>query len=416
MNASAPLKALALVVFLAALAGATYGVQQVLGDNVAGQLLRAEPTAAAVNATPGNAAAYAITVRNLDVDARDVMVALSGGGVDARSPLQSVPGKGGATVFLPVAVPAGLAPGDHALDLRILGDDGAVLRESPQALTLRVLAPGAGYAAGQDATFVYTGRLEDGAVFTTNDPALQALPFRRAETFRPGLLPPPALLDALVGMQAGESRVVPLSGERAYSNLSEERIPRVEDVPRREALPLPSAELSADEFAAYLDETGQARPEGYRAGDAITSEQNGETLRYEIVSMAGGSVALRLKVEPGEHYTVYGFWPNASVVESANETHAVFVTTPTTGEAEPITFYSYWPDLTYVAGSNETSISLRHDPPVGHKYTRTPGQFQPPVTYTVRSVSDKDIVVTAPSGNPLAGLPVAFDVRMERFG
>jgi hypothetical protein len=416
MNVSAPLKALALLVFLAALAGATYGVQQVIGTNVAGQVLRAEPVGDTLNATPGNTVAFPIVVSNRDADARNVFVALSGEGIDARSSLLPVAGGKGSLAFVPVAVPAGLAPGDHALDVRILGEDGATLREAPDAVTLRVLAPGPGYQAGQDARYIYTGRFtQNGAVFTTNDAAMQTQPFLRAQDFRPGVLPPATLLDALVGMQPGESRTFSLPADQAYGNVTEETIPSEEILPRRESLPLPTADLSDADFASYLEETNQTRAEGYKVGDTVTNVQDGETLRYRIIRMEGGAVSLRLDVAVGEGYTVYGFWPRASVVDGFNETHAEFVTTPTTDETQPFTFFSYWPDLSRVASYNDTDIVVRHDPPVGHKYSRTASQFQPPVVYTVRSLTDREIVVTTPTGNPFANQAVTFDVRMQSF-
>lgn len=416
MNLSAPLKALALVVFLAALAGATYGVQQVIGTNVEGQLLRAEPVRPEVNATPGHAVTVPVVVDNRDTSERAVFVALAGEGVEGRSARVPVPGGKGAMAFVPVTVQQGLAPGDHKLAVRILGDDGGTLRETADAVTLRVLAPGQGYAAGQSATYFYVGRFTDnGQVFTTNDAALQPLPFPRAPDFRPGVLPPAALLDALVGAQPGESRTVSLPADKAYSNVTEERLPRTETLARRESLALPEARLSDADFADYLNETNQSRPEGYKAGDVVTNVRDGETLRYRILSMEAGEVSLRLQVQTGERYSLYSFWPGASVVESFNDTHADFVTTPPEGDA-PFTYHDYWVNMTRVASYDEQSIVLRHDLPVGHKYSRAQSQFQPPVVYTVRSVTDDDIVVTSPTGNAFANKAVTFDVRMVSFG
>ena len=415
MNLSAPLKALALVVFLAALAGATYGVQQVLGNNVEGQLLRAEPARETLNATAGNTVTYAVGVHNRGDEARAVSLALAGDGLEGSAQAREVAADATVTFFVPVRVPDGLAPGDYPLDLRVLDAEGQTLRERAGAATLRVLAPGGeGYQPGQDASFVYTGRLDGGGqVFTTTDPALRPQTLDRAREFSASAFEAPeGLLEAMQGMQEGESRTLSLPGERAYSNVSIQRIPREDVILRRESVPLPSVSLPMDEFAAYVQQTRQGNAADFKVGDTIEAQQAGQTLQYRVVKIGPEGVELRLVVTEGARFSLYPFWPQASVVTGFNETHATFETTPTTNLTEPFTARNGWPQMSSIVREDEERVVVRHDPPVGLRYQGPQVGFAPGATYTVTSVDEQEIVVTSPTGNPLANQPVTFDVLL----
>ena len=424
MNLSAPVKVLALLVFLAALAGATYGVQQVLGDGVEGQLVGAQAARTTLSATPGHTVSFPLVLSNRDTDVRGLVAVVSGEGIEGRAPMQRIPAAGNGTVFVPVRVPDGLAPGDHPLSVRLVDESGKTLRERPDVLTLRVLAPGGPVlAAGEVGQVVYTGRLaESGRVFASNDVALRGSPLLRTETFQPGSAPinvstlgspalPRGAVEALVGMAEGETRTLTLEPDQAFGNATiEERVNRTVVLERREELPLPTASLSTAEFAAYLNETGQGVPADFEVGDVVLNVQETETLRYRVVESTAQGVKLRLSVEVGERYTVYDFWPNGSEVQEVTETSAVFYTTPT--QEEKLTYYDYWPELTRVAALNETSVTLSHDPKEGLKFSQAAGQFQQVRQYTVASVGEKEIVMVTPSNNPLAGQRLTYDLTL----
>lgn len=142
MNLSTPAKAIALVVFLAAIAGATYGVRVYLGDSLGGQLVAGDAEQEVLNATPGHAVTYAVTVENRRDDEAVFLATLTGpGGVTGTSAPQVVAAGKSATVLVPVDIPAGTPPGDHALRLTVASADGSTSRAYEEAATLHVLAP-----------------------------------------------------------------------------------------------------------------------------------------------------------------------------------------------------------------------------------------------------------------------------------
>lgn len=408
-------KAAGLLVFLAVIGGATYGVQSYLGDSVGGQLVNAEPVRAQLNATPGNTVTYAITIQNRGSDPLDAMASLQGEGIDARSSLVTVAAGKTRTVFVPVEVGADVTT-DRALTLRILDAEGESLREKADSLQLRVLGDAPAFAPGDNAQVAYTGRLSSsGGVFTTNDQALAGKTFSTVQGYNPReVLRPrptdlPGFRDALVGMKGGESRTVTIPAQAAYGNATaEETVDRQTLIQREEAFPLPTVRLTLDNFDAYLNQTSQGTAAEKSVGDVIVNEREGETLRYRISEKTEQGVVLRLAVEPGETYTVYEFWPNASAVVSANDTHAVFRTTPTQDVGATMDYYTYWPQMTKLDSVNETEIVLTHTPRVGMQYTLPQGASV--VSYTVREVNDDVIVVSRPSGVKYAGEELVFDI------
>lgn len=424
MSFSAPLKALAFVVFIAAVAGAVYGVQVVLGPG-AQTVVRADAPHETLNATAGHDVTFPVRVDNRG-EAASLVAVLNASGVEGRSAPRNFAADESFTVFVTVRVPPGTPAGELPLDLSVLGPDGGVLRAQRGAVTLNVLAPAEqGFAQGDTAQVTYTGRIADtGEVFNTNDPAYQNLTFPQTGTYRfsAGLLevrtvPRPTVVqgfyEGMLGMQPGETRTITFGPEKGYGNLTtEERVPRKEVIQRRETLDLPEAPLTTDSFAQFLESTQQGVPEDYEVGEQVTLERQGETLRYRLINKTAEGVVLRLHVEAGERYTIYEFWPNASVVESVNETTATFVTTPTTPEGQGFTYFPHWPEASVVASMDDTEIVVRHDPPVDLKYTQSAGQFQAARSYTVVSVGEDEIVVSTPSSNPLAGKSLTFDVRL----
>lgn len=423
MAAFTPLKLVALLVFLAAVAGATYGVTKVVGGSLGTSSIGVDPARATLNATPGHSVTYALTVHNRATDARDVAVNVSGVGSGGASDVSTVFGGKDATVFVTIALPAGLAPGDYPLTVRVLDSAGATLRQKTDALTLHVLNPAPGFALGDSAQVLYTGRIAaTGRVFNTDDAMLKDLVFPKEEryAFSPGVLkvesvPRPTVVDGflegVMDMQPGESRTVTFGPEKGYGNATlESRTPREESFDRVETLALPGASLSLAEFSDFLNKTGQGNASDYHAGSLVTNPQNGA--HYHIENYTSDTVDLRLDVHVGENYTVYPFWPNASQVVSVSAYDATFQHTPALAPDQTFTFFTYWPNMSTIKSINETTIVVRHSPDIGFPYN-VKSQTNPTGTdFTVKALTDTEVVSVTPSTAPLAGKTLTFDIEM----
>lgn len=420
-----PVKALALIVFLSAIAGATWGVQSYLGDSAEAQLVNAFPARATLSATADHTVTYAVSVVNRADAARDVVVSLTGSGIEGRSDARTVAASGNATFFVPVQVPAGLAPGQYPLSIVVATPDGQTLRERPGAATLTVMAPAPGFAMGDTADVTYLGRLAaTGRVFNTNDPVVGALNIPKTATYSlsPGLLtvatvPRPTVVtgfyEGMLGMQAGETRTVTFGPEKGYGNATTtSREPRDETLEREFVLELETEAVGRDIFDGYVSDTGQGEGTSFEAGENFIFEQGANRWPYRIESINATVVLYRLNVSAGDSYTLYPFWQGASQVASTNETHTVFRTTPTTDVGGAFTMRSYWQNMSAVKSVNETSIVVRHSPPVGHQYQVAQSQFEAPRTVTVQELTEADIVLATPSGNALAGQDLTFDITL----
>lgn len=418
MALSTPMKALSLIVFLLLIGGATYGVQVTLGDSVSGQLVKPTLARETLNATAGRTVTYAITLLNTDVDPRDLAVEIVGA-ASGRGDAQTVPAGGSATYLVEVDVPADLAPGDYALDVRVL--EGAdVLRERAGALELRVLdpLPAARFEPGDGGQVLYTGRITaTGRVFNTNDPLISGLNFPKTDTYRPstGLLPisarlVPGFLEGIVGMQPGESRTFTFPPEKGYGNATnEERIPREDVLDRTFVLDVREETVGRDVFEGYVQETGQGT--SFEVGDVFFFEQLPNRWPYRITQMDAAEVTYVVAVEAGQVYTLMPFWPETSEVVSVNDTAVEFYTTPTTAVGETFTMRAQWPNMTTLESVNETHVVVRHSPPVGHTYGVGSGAVQTNQA-TVRELTDDEIVIATPATNPLAGKDLTFDVLL----
>lgn len=422
MALSAPVKALALVVFIAAIAGATYGVSMVTGDTVGSQLVTATLSRAEANATPGHDVTYFVAVNNRGAATRDVVVEIDGI-VDGRSEMVSVRGNSTGGIFVTVQVPEGTPEGEHALDVRLL-DGTELLRERSGAAVLRILPPAPGLEPGDTAELIYTGRLTaTGRVFNTNDPELLAAQFAKTDNYRfsQGLLPlqttprpniVPGLYEGLLGMQPGEHRTVSFGPEKGYGPATEEiNESRDEVIVRDLTLVNDVQRVARATFDTYITESRQGDPTSYQPNDTFTLEQNGNDWPYKVAEIDDEVVGYRLAAVVGDAYTVYPFWPNASVVTSIDDDHVSFRTTPTTAINETFTMKAFWPEMSAIRDVNETRVIVRHTPPVGFTYTMV-SQLGQAREATIKEVSESRIVVAIPSPNPLAGRDLTFDVIM----
>lgn len=421
MALSAPVKATALLLFFAAIAGATYGVEKVVGSTVESQLVTFTAARAELNATPGHTVTYVLSVTNRDVASRDVTVRVSGEGAQGESEITTVRGNTTVGVFVPVDVPADMSEGVHALDVEIASGE-RVLREREGGLSVRVFGAGPGFEQGDSVEALYLGRLSaTGRVFNTNDPALVGVAFPKTDSYRfsQGVLrvqtvPRPTIVQGLyegmLGMQAGETRTISFGPEKGYGPASEEEtFAREESITRDLTLSNDAQQVPRATFDAYINESGQGDPSAFQPGDVFLLDQNGNDWPYKVVDLGDTVVQYKLAAEVGQAYTVYPFWPNASVVAAIDEDNVTFRTTPTTEPGETFTMKAFWPDMSTIASSNETHVVVRHSPPVGFTYT-TVTQLGQPREATVKSLGETEIVVAMPSANPLAGKDLTFDV------
>lgn len=419
---SVALKALALLVFLGGIAAATYGVQQQLGggDVGRGAGLRFDAARAELNATPGHDVTFVVVVQNRGSNALDVVVRAEGDGAEGASPTTRVPAAAQVAAFVTVDVPDAIGVGEHALDVRLEAPDGGLLRQREDALTLRILGDAPGFGDGTTASLLYVGRFADsGRVFNTNDPVLIPLSFPKADDYQAseGALPVEGgagagvvegFYEGLVGIQPGESRTFTIPPEKAYGNATEEQeVDRVERLDREFDLALRTDSVARATFDEYMTETSQGAK---AAGEFFVFEQGPNRWPYRVVSIDEQDVEYRLAVEPGQSYTLYPFWTNASEVVAVNDTHAKFRTTPQTPVGETFTMRSYWPNMTRLESVGDEEIVVRHSPTVGMKYTEPATQVQAEREVTVKEVRDDAIVLSTPSTNPLAGRTLTFDV------
>lgn len=420
-----PVKAVALLVFIGAIAGATYGVQTLVGDSLAKSLVAAEPLHEARNATAGNEVTFPFTLSNRDDAGRDVRIVVEGEGIDAQSELARVPGDGGVTVFVRVGVPASLAPGDHDLSVRLVDEAGETVRADAATLRLRVLdAPTAGFGPTDVANMTYTGRLaETGTVFVSNDAALAGEPFARVEDFRlqsgssrlaQGLVVP-GLYEGALGMVPGESRTIVVSPEKGYGNATLETTqPREETIERISEFPVVERSEARQNFDQHVIATNQGDPASFEAGDSFTvyNEQTANTARFEITEIDEQIVKYRFAPQLGDTYTLYPAWLNQSVITAVNETSVTFETTPSTDVDEPFTWYEHWRDASTIVSMNETEIVVRHSPAIGSTHEEPDPFRQETRRLTVSRLTDDEIVMTYPSSSALAGKTIVYDVTL----
>lgn len=419
------MKALAFLVFAAALAGATWGVQTIIGDEVVLQSVSAKSAHAELNATGGHTVTFPVTLSTVGVDAIAAHVRLVGDGAASEEVSLTVPAAGNRTAFVPVAIDADAAPGKIPLKLEVTDADGRLLRARDGFVTVKVLEPAPGFENGDSARVYYTGRTtESGLVFNTNDPAVVGLPFAEASFYRasPSLLPVQSLprpsvvegfFEGILGMQPGESRTVTFGHEKGYGPaLEETREPRIETLDRVFHLELRTEQVGRTVFNNYVAESGQGNGTDFAPGDIFEFVQGPNRWPYKIVDLNDEVVDYILQVNVDDRFTLYPVWENASLVQAVNETHVTFVTTPTTEPEVGFTMRSYWPELTKLVSYNETEIVLRHDLTPGMTYSVAQGMNQPALDYTVKEVTDEEIVLTTPSQNPLAGKTLTFDIRL----
>jgi FKBP-type peptidyl-prolyl cis-trans isomerase 2 len=419
---SALLKALAFVLFLGALVGASWGVSAVLGDKTGQKVLAIAPLHPTLNATAGHNVTFPIRIDNRGGGDPAVRASLEAFGGTFRSPLVNAPAGGNRTVFVTLLVPEGTAPGAYPLNVSLLDEQGAVLRTRPDALTLGVLPPGAGFSNGQHANLTYTFRLADtGSVYESNDRALAGASFQKDASFA-GVSAAPyvaprsdtflGLYEGLLGAQPGESRTITFGPDRGAGNATQETAePRVLTLERNQTLPLPGTTLAEAQFQQFLEGSNQGNASDYKAGDVIhTQSPNGDPVPYRILAINQTEVRLVRDVHVNETYTLFPYFPSASRVVATNDSSVTFYTTPDVHVGDNLTVNDYWPQMSQVVSLNDTTIVIQHNPRVGLQFPKqTQDPTQPTITFTVKALTDEQVVESTPNPDPLGGRPLTVD-------
>lgn len=401
-------------------------------------LLDARIARTPLNVTPGHAVSVIVSIGPLTNDAgeaagsaaADVDVEIVDSTGQLRGVAQADLGVDDRTaVLVPLEVPADAAPGNRTLTLRILSQEGDVLLHAQaDAATLRILdsaADGRRFGETSAGQVLYTGRFADtGEVFNANDPALlTAGYFPQSADYRAssGVLAVQngsvikGFFQGMLGMKPGESRLITFPPEQGYGPAwIPDAVPRETHVERNFTLKLEEEEVARDAFEDYIATSGQGNASDYAPGDTFVYEQGGNRWTYAIDAIDNATVTYRIRIEPGEAYTLFPFWANGSVVTSVDDHEAILHTTPTTAADEPFTFHVEWPGMSQLDRSNDTTLVVRHDPPEGLDYTKRAtgygqGQLQ---TYRVRAVEEDVIHVEQANTHPLAGRALTFDVLL----
>lgn len=432
---NALLKAVAFVVFIATLAGASYGVGALLGDKASAQALRADPLDASLNATAGHAVTFPVKLQNRAGEQRDVAATITGLGQTARSAFVTTKGGANQTVFVTFQVPAGTATGSYPLNLSVVDAAGATLRTSVDALRLEVVAPQPGLRPGQGAEVRYTIRsAENGLVYESNDPALAGQTFAHSATFfgvsaakGPSVVYP-GWREVLYGTQQGESRSVTFGPEKGAGNATiEESEARILTLERNETVQLRTRTAPLDAFAQFLQSSGQGNISEKKVGDVITiRSSSGESNPYRITALDNTSVTLLPDVHVGEVYTIYSYFPRASRVTAVENESVTLYTAPedrtddanvkTYHVGDNLTVYPWWPQMSQITSVTNDTIVIAHNPTLHLQFAR-PSQDPnaPQITYTVSRLSDTEIFETTSNTNPLAGKAITVDFTIVKI-
>lgn len=435
MALSAAAKALALLLFLAAIGAATYGVNEALGLQVEGQPVAFRAVQLERSATPGHTVSYLVSIENRGATERQVVVELSGVG-NGRSDPVSIPANNSLAVFVPVTVAEDAPVGSHPLTLRVLSGD-ATLRARDDAVRLTILPATPGLEVGDRAEILYVGRLaETGRAFATNDPALVGVNFLKTENYQFSQAKLPlstaprnvvlGLYEGALGMQPGETRTLTFGYEKAYGPPSENTTLARHDVIERTLVADNDVQrVPRQTFDEYIVESGQGDPSTFGVGSTFRLEEDQNVWPYRLTNITSQVVEYKLDARVGDRFTLYPYWANASEIRAINDTSVEFYTTPTTpaapeGACPPrtatsnqgcFTMRQEWPDMSTVDGEfNETHVTIRHDPPPNFRYTIVQnGQTREIVVAELR---DDEIVVAVAASHPLAGKALTFDVTM----
>ena len=324
--------------------------------------------------------------------------------------------------WLTVAVPAGLPPGDRALEIAAVDASGA--RFGAATVRVTVVAPEGGAAAGDRVGVWYVGRFEDGRVFDTNVQAIGEGPWPKAEVFRPRTAWEPISVTAgpvsdvipgvgrgVLGLHVGESVTVVIPPEEGYGPAwRNQTVPRQVELERERVVPLADRQTARATWERHIASTGQGDPAAFGVNDTFVITQEPNTYTARIVRMTADTVVYRFELQVGERYTFFAFWPEGSEVVALNDTAAVLRTTPTTAPEQGFTYFRPWENMTYVASIDEQHIVLRSDVPEGFTYEVPGGEGQPPTTLRVARVTDTEIVVETPNPEQFAGVTLVFDL------
>ena len=249
-------------------------------------------------------------------------------------------------------------------------------------------------APGDTVSVTYTGRLQNGSVFDSNDPARQAdIPQKTAfapmtVTVGQGRLIP-GFEQALIGMREGETKTVTIPAKDAYGPYRAELvriIPRTVTYPReveiRREIEIPAAELEA------------------RLAKPIAPLQLFETenFQYAISAVDSGTATLYLLAPRNETVQLEGYpWPS-TMVRQTNQTMTFRHDALDKSLVQTL-------DGPYVAHVNATHIRLETALQPDQEFGSSLGDG--------RVTRGTDSTLTLDLNHPLAGKDLTFEIRVD---
>lgn len=411
------LRAGALVLFVAIMAGGVYAAEQAFQPDIAipgGAALALGSPEPAKLAQAGHTVTFPLIVTNQGNDLQQVHLASGGGPFQVAvvpNDFDLAP-RASRGVFATATIPPGQAEGASRMVLQALlhGKAAATL-----PLTLTVARAAEPAEQGEQVTLDYVGRFPNGTLFDTSVRLVGEGPFdqqparRQYQPLSVVLGPEAGTIQGfwrgLVGLGAGQSRTFQLTPEEAYGEATvSQDVPRTNDIPR-----LSRAEPRVQNYPRtiltnYLNSSSQV-------GDVVHIEDpSGNDRAYRITALDDVNASLLWDIREGDPHTMYPLWPGQAYATEVTDTTVRFRLEPRDVN-QTLTFYQFWPSMSRIRSMNETTVLLEHSPPVGYDFTVQTQQGV--IQGRVAAVEADRIVVERPNDHPLAGQTLIFDVTVR---
>ncbi|MHB8606049.1 MAG: FKBP-type peptidyl-prolyl cis-trans isomerase [Thermoplasmatota archaeon] len=434
------IKAVAFLVFVALVGGATYAAYGAIGST--GTVPRGivvEPVRAEVGAAPGDDVALGFDVKNGgDATERVTLSVLDAAGMDAGATTRFLIAAGdGSGGFLTLHVPLGVPPGPRVVTV-LATTEQAPVKRSTTTVTLDIL-PGTEpiVRAGDTATVEYVGWLSDGTIFGSDIATYIDSAIPKATAFRgtpgnfsvdtnlsnPASRTVPGFTEGIIGMHKGSTRSFVLTPDQAFGNATlEENRNRVDHALRVVELPRAPLNVSVSVFGQHINDTKQGDPASFKANSTFIFDQPPNRWTFRILCINGVSAptfkgtcdanTVTYIPDPplGDAFHVHRGVNLTSLVTAKNETTLTFTAEDPAPLNGTFTFYDYWPGASKLIAKNATALTIENDPAVGTEFTDSSSGS--PVAYSVARLDAEHVVLSRANTQPLAGQTLYFAVTV----